>query len=262
MCACDFCGTGSEDGNIAYDFTYAKSVTGTFSTEYHKGTEFLFHNTEGAVISGRCFKATAVSNSATRILNPAGSVVKFVGYHWGADSFSNLSPEDKAKYTFKSMSSLSSIVFDSCVLPTFPAEGFIRQLDDLTFPESISVSSYSDCSGVINRLVNLSNTKYTMLGYIGDAASIMLVSAICKNPSYATRTYEAITPTTLTNSKLIQKSDISTSSESPTNLYQLYASGSPMSGQFLVGYVDSDGWLWVKPSVPGNNLQFMFVIHK
>lgn len=264
MCACDFCGTGSEDGNIAYNFTRTKAVTGSFNTEYHKGTEFLFNNTEGAVISGRCFKATAVSNAATRILNPSGSVVKFVGYHWGVDSFSNLSPEDKAKYTFKLTSTLSSIVFDSCVLPTFPAEGIIRQLDDLTFPESISVSNYSDCSGVINRLVTLTDSTYRRLGYIGDAVSIMLVSAICKSPGYATRTYEAITPTTLTHSRLIQKSEISTSSESPTNLYQLYIDGSPstMSGGFLVGYVDSDGWLWVKPPTPGNNLQYRFVIHK
>lgn len=262
MCACDLCGTGSADGNIAYDFTLAKSVTGNFNTEYHKGTEFLFSNTEGAVISGRSFRATAVANSATRILNTSASVVKFVGYNWGAESFSNLSPTDKAKYTFKSISPLSSIAFDSCVLPPFPAEGVITQLDDLTFPESISVSNYSDCSGVINRLVSISDTMYRRLGYIGDAVSVMLVSAICKSSSFVTRTYEAITPTTLTHSRLVAKSTISTSSGSPTNLYQLYTGGSPVSGQFLVGYVDTDGWLWVKHSAPGNNVPYRFVIHK
>lgn len=262
MCACDLCGTGSADGNIAYDFTLAKSVTGNFNTEYHKGTEFLFSNTEGAVISGRSFRATAVANSATRILNTSASVVKFVGYNWGFESFANLSPADKAKYTFKSISSLSSVVFDSCVLPTFPAEGIITQLDDLTFPEEISTSNYSDCAGVIKRLVTMSDTTYRRLGYIGDAVSIMLVSAICKNASFSSRTYEAITPTTLTNSRLIQKSAISTSSGAPTNLYQLYTGGSPISGQYLVGYVDSDGWLWVKPSASGNNVQYRFVIHK
>lgn len=271
LCACDGVGSSLADGGIAYDFSFARGVSGTFAVERHKGTEFYLHYTDGCSVSGRSFDTTPVTTAANKITVNGGSTFTFNEYNW-KETFANaeMTAAEIAKYklTNKPMfNGTSSINFENCILnDNFASSGYVAQLDS-KFAGNVIDSAYINHAGLVVHTIALSNASFKRLCYVGASASIELISANCISTGYGDRYYSNAltltegTPNMIANPKQnrIAKSAISTNSAAPTNLWNLFQSGA-ISAASLQGYIDPQGWLCVRPSVSGNNLDYRFVI--
>ncbi|WP_190928351.1 hypothetical protein [Paenibacillus oceani] len=268
FCACDGVGGNLADGGVAYDFSFSKSVGGVFSMERHKGQEFYFHYSDGITISGRSYHATPVSNSSYKVFANGGSTVTFENFNW-KETYGNstMTAAEIAKYTFTNKANYVTVFdFDNCIMnENFAASGYVAQLD-IKFAGNVLDAGYSNHCGLVTHILSLNHSTFKRLCYVGKTASIELLSANSMSATY-NRYYANPfvltegTPSTIANPRpnRVLKNSISTDSNSPTNLYTLYDNDVAASA-YLQGYVDSSGWLWVKPSTTGNNLDYKFII--
>lgn len=270
-CACDGVGASLAEGGIAYDFSYAKGVSGTFGVERHKGTEFLIFNTMGGNAKGRSYHTTPVTTAGVKVRVDAGSSFGFDGFDW-KETFANstMTPTEIAKYRLTNKplyTSTSSISFNNSVLnDAFAKDGFVAQIDN-KFIGSVDASAYVDNGGLITHTIAINNTAFKRLCYLGQSSAVELLSANATNPTYGDRFYSNAftltegTPNTIANPKpnRIAKSAISTNSASPTILWYL-SQGGAITSSHLRGYIDADGWLCVQHNVSGNGMDYRFVL--
>jgi len=259
----DLCGSGSANGTYAIKCDRTIGTRLLASTEFHKGTEFIFKSCEGLIITGRSYGTAAIANGVIPKIEASLSSVLFEGYSW-RNSLNQLTPAEADKYKLLTKDAVgTNIAFRACMMsPSF--KDFPVYVADFRFMGDLQYSTYSEINRVISSQVKLQHGSFKKLAYVGDTARIKIVSAICTDAAHdRIFTFPDIG---------IAKASISENSASPTKLStSLYINGVVDSADggvtesqryALYGYVDANGWLFVTVQAAGNNLEYSIVVNK
>ena len=261
VCACDKVGFGLADGGIAYNFKEAKGVTGSFSTEYHKGAEFYFENSVGLNLSGRSFGTTAVTTSATKVSLNTGTKnsVDFSGYDWSSTNL-GITETEFLKYEFTNhinYTYFSALKFNAC---GFPEDNPVFMKKGLGIPHGkmqtqVSYSGFSHVDGLMTTTMYVQNL-FDALCFVGGVSSIEFLTYYCIDSG---KDFGATFAGKASNRKRFLIGGISTDQNSPT-VIGTYIVGSTQTTNTLEAYIDSNNWLRVRNGNSVNNGNYRIVM--
>ncbi|WP_023270331.1 hypothetical protein [Acinetobacter gyllenbergii] len=247
-------GHGSPDGNYAIKGSLTHGVRLLASTEDHRGTEYYFTNSKGVVITGRSYNSQKLSSSGIpKIRIDYESNVIFQGYDW-EKVFNNRTQAEAQNYIFMANLGTPNCDFSGCTFNNY-FKDYVYALASGKLNRGKSSSSYREDDRVIRSKIGFIGTTYIKCAFIHDCGRIFIEKAITTNPSFD-RYFDF-------SATGIAKSAISTNSATPTKLSASYYDAGVSGPMAIWGYVDLDGWLWVRLDVTsGNNLEYQFILRK
>jgi len=249
----DGCGTGSPDGANAIQGSLTHSIRLLASVENHKGTEFYFTNSRGVVITGRSYNTADISTTVPKIKIDYESNIKFVGFDW-EKTFSNRTQVEAEKYAFLSRISSPNVSFENCTFNDY-FKDFPYKLSDSRLVSEYTSTGYREVDRTIYSKVIFTGTTYKKSAYVGDCGRFFIEKAICTNPAYDRYFESAVAG--------YKKTFVSTNASSPTPLSTAYYVDGVLNTINIWGYIDTNGWLWLRNDVTGgNNLEYQFIIRK
>lgn len=249
----DGCGTGFADGANAIQGSLTHGTRLLASVENHKGTEFYFTNSKGVVVTGRSYNTAAISTTAPKVRIDYESNVIFKGFDW-EKTFNNLTQTEAEKYSFLATIGTPNWDFIGCTGNNY-FKNFPYTLSDNHINGGKASYGYREIDRVMYSKVSFTGTTYKKAAYVGDCNRLFIEKAICTNPTYD-RYFDS-------QNTGFSKSALSTNPSNPTQLSLNYYDAGVAGTIKVWGYVDANGWLWIRNDVAdGNNLEYQFIFRK
>ncbi|MCG7219486.1 phage tail protein [Acinetobacter sp. AG3] len=260
-CCADGCGTEGLSGATCYEFVDCKGVSGKFNSEGHRGKAFSFSGSYGMQIGGQDWRAKAVDSSATvNRISLSYSIVKFVAFDF-LESATSLTTAQRKNYELYTRDDISVLEFDCCALPQ-QEYGLSDQkpihsiLNNKAFFSKFVDSRFNQINRQIQHIINIS-TSYKALCYVGKSSRLIIQSANSLDPN---QPYFCYVDDDEKRKVGIIVSTISKNEIAPTEIATIYVDfiANKEYSTKLLGYVGTDGWLYVKSAADWYSLDYAF----